>query len=88
MGRSWAQGALSVGAAYYGQWKVTHDSSEDFPDLPFDEPLIDKHRVFGLGPDVTIPMASGGNLIALINVRYQWEFGAQTTTQGQGLNFW
>ena len=51
------------------------------------QPVWGQLNVFGVGPDLTIPIAAGGKLISLITVRYQWEFGAHTTTQGQGLNF-
>ena len=44
-----------------------------------------KHRVFALGPDVTLPIATKKKLYALVNVRYFWEMGARTKTQGQTL---
>ena len=37
---------------------------------------IGKHRVFGIGPEAMIPIATKTKLIALLNVRYFWEFGA------------
>lgn len=45
----------------------------------------DKHRVFGLGPDVTLPVASKSKLFALVTVRYFWETGARLKTEGQNL---
>jgi hypothetical protein len=66
--------------AYYAQWKITRD---DFG-LPLPLPL-DKHRVWGLGPDVTIPIATRSKLISLVNVRYLWEAGARLKTQGESL---
>jgi hypothetical protein len=47
--------------------------------------LIGKHRVFGVGPDVTVPVATKSALIALVDVRYFWEIGVETKTQGQSL---
>ena len=44
-----------------------------------------KHKVFALGPDVTLPIASKSKLYALVNMRYLWEMGARTKTQGVGL---
>ncbi|MGI9626799.1 MAG: SphA family protein [Longimicrobiales bacterium] len=83
-GKSFLQGALSVGAAYYAQWKLTED---DFG-LDFSLPggsIIGKHKVLGLGPELTVPIATGDKLIALINARYLWELGARTKTEGYGL---
>ena len=44
-----------------------------------------KHKVFGFGPDVTLPIASKSKLFALVNIRYLWESGAQLKTEGQTL---
>jgi len=41
--------------------------------------------VFALGPDATLPVATKAKLFALVNVRYLWEMGARSKTQGQGL---
>jgi hypothetical protein len=84
LGKSFMDGALTVGAAYYAQWKVTGD---DFG-LDFSVPggtVVGKHRVYGFGPDVTIPIASSTWLRALVNARFIWEFGARTKTDGQTL---
>ena len=84
LGKSFLEGAASVGFAYYAQWKITHDDF-GFPlSLPGD-PSIARHGVFGLGPDVTIPVAANSKLISLVNVRYFWEAGAQLKTQGNPL---
>jgi hypothetical protein len=47
--------------------------------------LASRHRVFALGPDVTLPVASKSKLFSLVNLRYLWEVGALTKTQGQSL---
>ena len=83
-GKSFLEGALSVGAAYYAQWKVTDDDFGLGFQLPTDR-LVGKHEVFGLGPEVTVPLATSQKLIALVNVRYLWETGARTKTEGQTL---
>lgn len=82
-GKSFKQGALSVGMAYYAQWKITDDQFGVPAGVPL--PSIPRHRVFGLGPDVTIPIASKSTLISLVNVRYLREVGAEVKTQGQSL---
>jgi hypothetical protein len=82
VGKSFLHGAASLGVAYYAQWKVTDDRMT----LSAAEVGIpDRHRVWGIGPDVTIPIATRTRLISLINVRYLWEGGARTKTQGQSL---
>ncbi len=80
-GKSFMDGAANAGIAYYAQWKVTDD---DFG-LGFTAPggpLIDRHRVFGFGPEVTIPIASKSKLYGFLNLRYFWETGARTTLEG------
>ena len=84
-GKSFLGGAASVGVAYYAQWKVTQDSVTASIPLPEIPAISKRHRVFGVGPDITIPIATKKTLISLINVRYLWETGAQTKTQGQSL---
>jgi hypothetical protein len=83
VGKSFLHGALSLGAAYYAQWKVTADEFDFVSPVPIAGTIRDKHRVWGVGPDVTIPIATKTKLISLVNVRYLWEQGAQFKTQGQ-----
>jgi hypothetical protein len=73
-----------VGAAYFAQWKVTRDNLGIDFELP-EGSQIGKHRVFGIGPDVTLPIATRNKLISLINVRYFWDLGARTTLDGRTL---
>ena len=88
LGKSFLGGGLIVGAAYYGQWKLTEDRLAEF-ELPGGDPIDvtipGKHKVFGFGPDVTLPVASKSKLFALVNIRYLWESGAQLKTEGQTL---
>jgi hypothetical protein len=84
VGKSFLRGAAHAGLAYYAQWKITDD---DFG-LPIDPPggaPIKRHRVYGLGPDVTIPIAIRSRLISILNVRYLWETGARVKTEGESL---
>jgi hypothetical protein len=81
-GKSFMEGAVNVGAAYYAQWKVTPDDlGQDLEQLLGVQELP-KHRVFGVGPEVTIPIATKKKLIAFLNLRYFWESGARSTLEG------
>ena len=81
IGKSFMEGAMNVGIAYYAQWKVSNDDfGVDFT-LP-GGPLFGKHRVYGFGPDITIPLASKKKLYGFLNLRYFWESGARTTLEG------
>ncbi len=84
LAREFAHGAAHAGVAYYAQWKLTDD---DFG-FPVPAPgggVLAKHRVYGVGPDVTLPIATKTALIAVVNVRYFWEMGAEVKTEGQSL---
>ena len=84
LGKSFLEGALNVGVSYYAQWKLTND---DFG-LDFDVPggpVLGKHRVYGFGPELTVPIATKEKLYALLNVRYFWESGARTMVEGSTL---
>ncbi len=81
VGKSFMDGAASAGIAYYAQWKVTDDDFGLGFTLP-GGPWIDRHRVFGFGPEVTIPIASKSKLYGFLNLRYFWETGARTTLEG------
>jgi hypothetical protein len=91
LGKSYFGGGLVIGAAYYAQWKITADSLGVSLELPGGGTLTgpglqnNKNSVFALGPDVTLPVATKKKLYALVNVRYLWEMGARTKTQGQTL---
>jgi hypothetical protein len=88
VGKSYMNGGLIVGAAYYAQWKLTEDELREFV-LPGGTPIgiafPSTHRVFAFGPDVTLPVASKSKLFALVNIRYVWETGAEVKTQGNTL---
>ena len=88
LGKSYLGGGLILGAAYYAQWKLTTDDLATFV-LPGGETIDldarNKHKVFGFGPDVTLPVASKSKLFALVNIRYLWETGARLKTEGETL---
>jgi hypothetical protein len=63
-----------VGLAGYAQWQVSSTTG-------IDAPLIlqnNKTTIYGVGPELTA-------LEGALTVRYFWQYGGKTTTQGQGL---
>jgi hypothetical protein len=85
LGKAFLHGAASIGVAYYAQWKATSDDLGLSSSVPQLSGIPERHRVWGVGPDVTIPIATKTRLISLVNVRYLWEQGARLKTQGQTL---
>ena len=82
-GADFLKGGLTVGLAYFGSFKLTDDK--------FDSPILgrlirDKNRVWGLGPDLTLALATKQAVYGFVNVRYEWELGARTTTEGSTLS--
>ena len=75
------EGALAVGLTYYAQWKVT----EDDLGLSIGQSnglLSNKHRVYGLGPEIMLPIAGESKLFGFLTLRYLWETGARLTLEG------
>ena len=81
LGKSFMEGAMNVGVAYFAQWKVTADDPGGELQPVFEE-LLGKHRGFGVGPEVTFPITTKKKLIGFINARYVWEFGIRSQLQG------
>jgi len=80
LGKSFMDGALSVGVAYYAQWKITND---DFGgELDLLPGLIGKNRGFGAGPEISLPLATKKNLWGFLSLRYLWEFGTRNSVEG------
>jgi len=80
-GKSFMEGAASAGIAYYAQWKLSDDDfGIDLPPLP--NSRLGKHRVYGFGPEVTLPLATKQTLWGFLNLRYLWETGARSSLQG------
>ena len=83
IGADFLKGGLTAGLAYYGTFKLTEDR--------FDSPLAsallrNKNRVWGLGPEVTLAIATKQAVYGFVTVRYQWELAARTTTEGAAWN--
>jgi hypothetical protein len=81
LGKSFMDGALVVGIAYYAQWKITEDDLGLGFSLP-GGPLTNKHRVYGVGPEIVLPIASKKTLYGFLSLRYLWETGARSTLEG------
>jgi hypothetical protein len=79
VGRSFLKGAANAGVAYGAQWKITHDRGSDIPAfLP-----ITNGRVFGVGPEVGMPVFAKGKNVGLVSFRYLWPIGPKTALGGQ-----
>ena len=80
-GRDILKGAGSIGLICYAQWKLTDDTITGLPGL-----LVEgKNRVFALGPEVTIPLATKATLFGFFTFRYEWETYARTSLKGNAL---
>jgi hypothetical protein len=79
LGGSFLKGDASAGIAYVAQWKITNDSGDDFPALL----PKSKSRVFGVGPELNMPVFGAGTLAGLLSARYLWEFGGRSIFEGQ-----
>ena len=82
-GADFLKGGLVAGLAYYGTFKLTDDQFD--AQLP-PRLLPDKNRVWGLGPEVTLALASKQAVYGFVTVRYQWELGARTASEGGAWN--
>jgi hypothetical protein len=82
LGRKFLKGAMNAGVAYGAQWKITHDSGADIPAIL---PVTDG-RVFGVGPEISVPVFAKGLNIGLVSFRYLWLVGPKTALGGQTLS--
>jgi hypothetical protein len=81
VGRSFLKGTAKVGLVYYAQWKLTDDALTGLPAL-----LVQgMNHTTGLGPELTIPLATKNTLFGFFTFRYEWEVYTRTTTQGNAL---
>ena len=81
IGKSFMEGAGNVGIAYYAQWKLSDDDfGIHLPQLP--SRRLGQHRVYGFGPELTLPLATRKTLFGFLNLRYFWETGARSSLQG------
>jgi hypothetical protein len=91
LGRSFAEGAINVGLAYFGQWKVTDDDlglAFTLPsDSPFDLPDLHRHQILGAGPEVTLPLATKKKFYGSVTLRYFWDFSVESNAGAQTFIF-
>jgi hypothetical protein len=80
LGKSLMQGTLSVGLAYYAQFKLSDDDLGGRTLPPAFLPA--KHQGFGVGPEISIPIASKSKLYGFLNLRYFWETGMRNSLEG------
>jgi hypothetical protein len=85
VGADFLGGGLTTGLAYYGTFKLTDDQ---FDQRALALLIRGKNRVWGLGPEFTLALASKRKKVVygFVTVRYQWELGARTTTEGGAWN--
>ena len=84
LGKSFLEGALTVGLAFDAQWKITEDDPGQFQEA-FDLLDLDKHSVYGVGAEMTLPLATKQKLIGFLTTRYMWDFDARSTFEGETL---
>ena len=80
VGRTLCSGLCNVGVDYYTQWKVTDDT---LPNVPPN--FINKHRYYGLGPEVNGVIPINAKTMAIFKLAYFHEFGNRVATQGQSV---
>lgn len=68
-----------VGLVYYAQWKVSDDQNYHLP-----AGFNTKDRVFGVGPEVTIPFPMKP-MRGIVTVRYFMELGNRVAAEGNSL---
>ena len=83
VGADFLKGGLVVGLAYYGTFKLTDDQ---FDSRLVSQLIRDKNRVWGLGPEFTLALATKQAVYGFVTVRYQWELAARTATEGAAWN--
>ena len=85
VGADFLGGGLTAGLAYYGAFKLTDD---EFDPRHLALLIRGKNRVWGLGPEFTLALASKSKKLVygFVTVRYQWELAARTTTEGAAWN--
>ena len=79
LGKSLKGGLVTLGLAYFAQWKLSAD------DLGIPGPrdvTLNKHRIYGVGPEVTFTIDRKQKPIGFVNMRYLFDYGAESMTEG------
>lgn len=79
VGKSFMDGAVNAGVAYFAQWKLTDD---DFGGL-IPTGSVGKHQIFAVGPELSVPVFATEKVVGLLGVRYLWDVGSESTTEGE-----
>jgi hypothetical protein len=77
-GGDFMKGGITAGLVYYASFKLTDDVIEGLPGIF----VPGKNKVFALGPEVTIALASKSKVYGFLKLNYEWELYAKTATQG------
>jgi len=80
-GKSFMEGALTVGVAFDAQWKITEDDPGELQPV-FDMLNVGRHRVYGVGVEATLPIATKKKLIGFLTGRYMVDVEARNTFEG------
>jgi hypothetical protein len=78
VGGDFMRGGITAGMVYYATFKLTDDVIEGLPGIF----VPGKNKVFALGPEVTIALASKSKVYGFLKLNYEWEVYARTATQG------
>ena len=82
LGKFLSGGAVNVGRTDGAQWKLSTDRLGIAGTM---DVSLNKHRVFGAGPEITFPIGRKRKPIAFVNLRYLIDFGAESMTEGNTL---
>ena len=79
VGADFLKGGLTAGLAYFGVFKLTDDEfGSRLPSLL----IRGKNSIWGLGPEVSLALATKKAVYGFVTVRYQWELAGRTSTEG------
>jgi len=82
IGADFLKGGVTAGLVYYTTIKLQQDIIDGIPGFI----TRGKNKVFALGPEVSIAIASKNTLYGFVKVNYQWEVAAYTNTQGSAFS--
>jgi hypothetical protein len=78
---------LTLGAAYYSQWKLTDDSGLDV--RPIVQNRLGKNRNFAIGPEIGVvfPLTKDMTKLMILSFRYEFETSPRLDTKGNIVAF-
>ncbi|MFC1680595.1 transporter [Pseudomonadota bacterium] len=79
LGKSLKGGAITLGLVYFAQWKL---SADDLGTAGPADVSLNKHQVFGVGPELTFALTRQQKPFGFVNMRYLADFGAESMTEG------